>query len=205
MRRGWLGLLVAVAFLVGASSLEAQFPGLKKKKEEKKTEESSTKSESGSGAAVSADTTQAVAWADNGITVDLPTNWEKMMLERDIASYMLMPATDSAGLNATISRMGKDFPAPQSLKANRDDALKKKDNGQVTAVEDVTCGKVKGVMYIEAPPASGDDVRRMTWIGFQKKNGWNQVTVHLSAKGSAFAKHEAAFRKVLGSLKVESE
>lgn len=202
MRR-LLGMLVAGAFLAGAASLAAQFPGMKKKKEEKPAATSESKSESKE--AISADTMQAVAWADNGITLEVPSNWDKLMLERDIASYMLMPATDGAGISLNISRMGKDFPAAQSMKANRDDAAKKKSNGQVTEVADVTAGKVKGVMYIEAAPASGDDVRRMTWIGFQKKNGWNQVTVHLSAKGSAFAKHEPALRKVLATLKVESE
>ena len=120
-------------------------------------------------------------------------------------SFMLMPATDGAGLTGTISRMGKDFPAAASLKATGDDAAKKKQNGEFVSYEDMTLGKVKGVMYVEAAKAAPDDVRRLTWIGFQKRNGWNQVILHLSAKSGAFADHEATFRKVLATFKIESE
>jgi len=193
--------LVAFCFLATAVSAAAQFP-IKKKKEEKPAEK---KEEKADAKPVSSETLKSVTWADNGITFQIPDNWQAMMEERDMDSFMLMPATDGAGLTGTISRMGKDFPAAASLKATRDDAAKKKQNGEFVSHEDMTLGKVKGVMYVEAAKAAPDDVRRLTWIGFQKRNGWNQVILHLSAKSGAFADHEATFRKVLATFKIESE
>lgn len=203
MKNRLMSLFIAFCFLLTAGSAAAQF-GLKKKKEEKPPEK---KQEEPAPAAkpVSAETMKDITWADNGISFQVPSNWEQLTLERDFASHMLMPPDDSAGLSVNISRLGKDFPAQVSMKANRDDAMKKKDSGEVTTVEDVTLGKAKGLMYIEAAPASPDDVRRLTWIGFQKRGGWNQVTIHLSSKGGAFANHEATFRKLLATFKIESE
>jgi len=201
MKNRLVTFLVAFCFLIAAASAAAQFP-VKKKKEAKPAEK---KEEKADAKPTSSETLKDVTWADNGITFQLPDNWQAMMEERDLASFMLMPATDSAGLNATISRLGKDFPADASLKATREDAAKKKDNAAVVSYEDMTLGKAKGVMYIEAAPASPDDVRRLTWVGFQKRNGWNQVTLHLSSKSGAFADHEATFRKVLATFKIESE
>ena len=201
MKNRLVTFLVALCFLIAAASAAAQFP-MKKKKEEKPAEK---KEEKADAKPVSSETLKSVTWADNGITFQLPDNWQAMVEQRDIDSFMLMPAADSAGLTATISRMGKDFPADASMKANRDTAAKKKQNGEVVSYEDMTLGKVKGVMYVEAAPASPDDVRRLTWIGFQKRGGSNQVTIHLSAKSGAFANHEATFRKVLASFKIESE
>lgn len=202
MNKRLLSLLIAVAFLFTAGTALAQF-GIKKKKEEKppeKKEESSSSSGAGSAEAM-----KDVNWADNAITFQVPANWQEMMLQRDIGSFMLMPANDSAGMTVTISRLGDNFPADASLKATRDDAAKKKQAGEVASYEDRTCGQVKGVLWLEAEKPNPDDVRRLTWTGFQKRKGWNQIIVHLSAKSSAFAKHEPTFRKVLDTLKVQNE
>src|SRR3972149_9781574 len=98
--------LVALCFLIAAAPAAAQFP-MKKKKEEKPAEKKEEKADS---KPVSSEHLKPVTWADNGITFQIPDNWQAMMEERDLASFMLMPATDSAGLTATIPRMGKDFP-----------------------------------------------------------------------------------------------
>lgn len=201
MNKRLLSLLIAVAFLFTAGTALAQF-GIKKKKEEKPPEKKEESSSSGAG---SAEAMKAVNWADNAITFEVPANWQEMMLQRDLASFMLMPANDSAGMTITISRLGDNFPADASLKATRDDAAKKKQAGEVASYEDRTCGQVKGVLWVEAEKSNPDDVRRLTWTGFQKRKGWNQVIVHLSAKSSAFAKHEPTFRKVLDTLKVQNE
>ena len=207
MTRRLLAILVALTFLFAAASAGAQFGPLKKKKEEKPAEKKEEKKEEPATTTSSTSTvaTKAVNWTENGITFEVPGNWQQMVMQRDIASFMQIPAEDSAGLNTTISRMGGSFPAENSLKATRDDAARKKQNKEYVSFEDYNIGKVKGVMWIEAEKASPDDVRRMTWTGFQKKNGWNQVIVHLSSKSGAFSKYEATFRKVLASLKVESE
>lgn len=203
MFRRALGVAVAVAF-VAATVSAAQFGQLKKKPAEKKEEKTQTTESTQTSSTASSATMKAVNWAENGITFDVPDNWQQLMMQRDVANFMLMGA-DSAGISITISRMGANFPAEKSLKANRDDAAKKKENKEYVSFEDHPVGKVKGVMWIEAEKPSPDDVRRLTWIGFQKKGAWNQVTVHLSAKSGAFARHEATFRKVLESLKIESE
>lgn len=196
MKKRLVTLFVAACFPFVTATVMAQFPKIKKPKpaEEKAASPSTTTSQA----------PKTITWTDNGISFEVPGDWQQMVLQRDVASFMLTTG-DSAGLNATISRMGKDFPVAASLKANHDDAAKKKQSGEYVSYEDHPVGKVKGVMWLEAPKSSSDDVRRLTWIGFQKRNGWNQVTVHLTSKSGAFPNHEQALRKVLASLKVESE
>lgn len=206
MTRRLLGILVALAFLLTAGNVAAQFGPLKKKKEEKPAEKKEEKKEepAATSTATSTEAMKTVNWTENGITFEVPGNWQQMVMQRDMALFSLLTG-DSAGVSINISRYGNNFPADASLKANREDAAKKKQNKEYVSIEDYNIGKAKGVMWVEAEKAAPDDVRRLTWVGFQKKNGWNQVTVHLSSKSGAFSNYEAAFRKILATLKVESE
>ncbi len=203
MKARLIALLVALVFAGAAVTASAQFPKIKKPKEEKPAAEPAESKETtkSSSSATSSDTLKKVAWADNGISFEVPDNWEQGSLDKDTASFHLPDSPDGVNLSMNISRLGKDFPADQSLKAYRDGAAKEKSEGKLAKWEDQNIGSAKGLNQLEA--AKGDDLCRLSWIGFQNRSGWNMIIVHFSTKGSAMSNHEATFRKVLASLKVE--
>ncbi len=203
MKARLIALLVALVFAGAALTASAQFPKIKKPKEEKPAAEPAESKETtkSSSSATSSDTLKKVAWADNGISFEVPDNWEQSSLDKDNASFHLPDNPDGVNLSMNISRLGKDFPADQSLKAYRDGAAKEKSEGKLAKWEDQNIGSAKGLNQLEA--AQGDDICRLSWIGFQNRGGWNMIIVHFSTKGSAMSNHEATFRKVLGTFKVE--
>ena len=77
MKKRLVTFLVAFCFLATAVSAAAQFP-IKKKKEEKPAEK---KEEKADAKPVSSETLKSVTWADNGITFQIPDNWQAMMEE----------------------------------------------------------------------------------------------------------------------------
>ena len=196
MKTRLLALVAAFLFVWAVGSSSAQF-GIKKKKEDKPAE---TKSDSSSTA--SSEKTKPVVWIENAISFEVPENWQQLVMEKDMVLFSLT-GPDSASISINISRLGASFPAEASLKANRDEAARKKKAGEFVSYADLTAGKARGVQWLEAEKPNADDVRRLSWVGFQKKNGWNQVTVHISSKSGAFPKHEATFNKILASLKVD--
>ncbi len=202
MKTRLLTLLVVLSFAAAALTASAQFPKIKKPKEEKPApapaESKETKSTS---SATSSDTLKKVTWADNGISFEVPDNWEQTSLDNDFGSFHLSNNPDGVGLSLTISRLGKDFPADASLKAYRDAAEKGKGEGTYASWGDQNIGSAKGLWQLEA--AKGDDICRLTWLGYQNRGGWNMVTVLFSSKGAAMSQHEPTFRKVLGTFKVE--
>ena len=212
MKTRLVSLLVAVSFALAVPSFgsaqdlrlssAAQFPKIKKPKEEKPAPAPAGSKETKSSApATSSDTLKKITWADNGITFEVPDNWEQSSLDKDNAFFNLPNNPEGVNLSMVISRLGKDFPADQSLKAYRDAATKGKSDGTIASWQDQNLGAAKGLTQLEA--AKGDDICRLTWIGFQNRGGWNMITLHFSTKGSAMSKHEATFRKVLGTFKVE--
>ncbi|MGH9777779.1 MAG: hypothetical protein ACRD5I_05150 [Candidatus Acidiferrales bacterium] len=198
-----ISLLLALGLLCVPLSGAAQFPKIKKPKEEKPAATTTTESKetTSSAPATSSNTMKKVAWADNGISFEVPDNWEQTTMEKDIASFFLPNSADNIGASMTISRLGKDFPAAQSLKAYQDSAAKQKSEGTLAKWENQNIGAAKGLNQLEA--AKGDDICRLTWIGYQNRGGWNMVTVIFSSKASGMSNHEATFRKVLGTFKVE--
>ena len=203
MKTRLLSLAVTLIFaLIVSLSGAAQFPKIKKPKEEKPATPPAESTEAKPAAsATSSDTLKKVTWEDNGITFEVPDNWEQSSLDKDNAMFSLPNHPDGVNLSGTISRLGKDFPADQSLKAYRDGAAKDKSEGKLASWQDQNIGAAQGLTQLEA--AKGDDICRLTWIGFQNRGGWNMIIVHFSTKGSAMSKHEPTFRKVLGTFKVE--
>lgn len=202
MKTRLLCVVVALVFAGAALSASAQFPKIKKPKEEKPAEQpAESKETKSSSSATSSDTLKKVTWADNGISFEVPDNWEQTTLEKDVASFFLPNSPDNIGASMTISRLGKDFPADQSLKAYQDAAAKEKSEGTLAKWENQNLGAAKGLNQLEA--AQGDDICRLTWIGYQNRGGWNMVTVVFSSKASGMSNHEATFRKVLGTFKIE--
>jgi len=196
-------LLVALVLAGSALSAAAQFPKIKKPKEEKPAAEPTESKEpaKSSSSATSSDTLKKVTWADNGIGFEVPDNWEQSSLDKDSASFFLPNSPDNAGVTMMISRLGKDFPADKSLQAYRDAAAKDKSDGTLASWENQNIGAAKGLNQLEA--AKGDDICRLTWLGYQNSGGWNMVTVIFSSKASGMSNHEATFRKVLGTFKIE--
>ena len=203
MKTHLVSLLVAVCFVLTLTlSAAAQFPKIKKPKEEKPAPAPAESTEAKPAAsATSSDTLKKVTWADNGISFEVPDNWEQSSLDKDTASFFLPNSPDNAGLTMTISHLGKDFPADKSLQAYRDSAAKEKSEGKLASWADQNIGAAKGLNMLEA--ATGDDICRLTWLGYQSRGGWNMVTVIFSSKASGMQNHEATFRKVLGTFKVE--
>ena len=202
MKTRLVSLLVAVSFALAVPlSGTAQFPKIKKPKEEKPAPAPAESKETKSSApATSSDTLKKVTWADNGISFEVPDNWEQSTLDKDSATFAL-GGPDNVAVTMFISRLGKDFPAADSLKAYRDAAAKGKSDGTLASWQDQNIGAAKGLTQLEA--AKGDDICRLTWLGYQNRGGWNMVTVIFSSKGSGMSKHEATFRKVLGTFKIE--
>ncbi len=204
MKTRLMSLLVAVSFaLVFSLGAAAQFPKIKKPKEEKPAPAPTESKEEAKPAAsaASSDTLKKVTWADNGISFEVPDNWEQSSLDKDTASFFLPNSPDGAGMTMVVSRLGKDFPADKSLQAYRDSAAKGKSDGSLASWADQNIGAAKGLNQLEA--AKGDDICRLTWIGYQNRGGWNMVTVIFSSSGSGMKNHEATFRKVLDTFKVE--
>ena len=203
MKTRLIAVLIAVSFALAVPlSSAAQFPKIKKPKEDKPAPAPTESTEAKPAAsAASSDTLKKVTWADNGISFEIPDNWEQSSLDKDTASFFLPNSPDNAGLTMTISRLGKDFPADKSLQAYRDSAAKEKSEGKLASWENQNIGAAKGLNMLEA--ATGDDICRLTWIGYQNRGGWNMVTVIFSSSGAGMKNHEATFRKVLGTFKVE--
>lgn len=203
MRTRFISLFVALGLLCVPLSGTAQFPKIKKKEDKPAatTTTTETKETKSSSSATSSETLKKVTWADNGITFEVPDNWEQSSLDKDFASFSLPDNPDGVSVSMNISRLGKDFPADQSLKAYRDAAAKDKSEGTLASWQDQNIGAAKGLTQLEA--TKGDDICRLTWLGYQNRGGWNMVTVIFSTKGSAMSNHEATFRKVLGTFKVE--
>jgi hypothetical protein len=196
--------VVALVFAAAGLSASAQFPKIKKPKKEEPAaqpaESTETKPSSGS-SATSSDTLKKVTWGDNGISFEVPDNWEQSSLDKDTASFFLPNSPDSVGVSMVISRLGSDFPADKSLQAYRDRAAQDKSEGKLAKWEDLNIGNAKGVLMVEA--AQGDDNGRFSWLGYQNRGGVNMITVIFGCKGSAMSTHEATFRKVLGTFKIE--
>lgn len=202
MKTRLVTLLVALVFAAAALSAAAQFPKIKKPKEEKPAAQpAESKETKPASSATSSDTLKKVTWADNGISFEVPDNWEQSSLDKDFAGFHLPDSPDGVNVSMNISRLGKDFPADQSLKAYQDAAAKGKSDGTLAKWENQNIGAAKGLWQIEA--AKGDDICRFTWLGYQNRGGWNMVTVIFSSKASAMSNHEATFHKVLGTFKIE--
>ncbi|MEE8201241.1 MAG: hypothetical protein V3R29_08745 [Candidatus Acidoferrales bacterium] len=207
MWRRIFSLMVVLSFLGLVSVAAAQFPRKPKlptteKEKEKEEESSGTKATASS---TSSSTLKEVTWADNGITFQVPDNWEELMLERDMAAFMLEGTAEAVGLDVTISRFGDDFPAEASLDANRESCQRDKEAGRMASCEDYAIGDIQGVLTLEAEKEDPEDHRRLTWIGFQNKGGVNQITIGLAAYSKPFPKHEEALRQVLATFKIETE
>ena len=141
---------------------------------------------------------QTAEWEQQEISWTVPQKWKKYTAESQSFMWRSPGSWDAASLIVSISPMAADFPDEISLRANYDSF--KRDPQKYEEVRWVKLGGVPGVMFREAAPESGDNPRRLQWIGFRDYKGQKQmVNIMLAAQGKYFARHEDALYGVIYS------
>lgn len=144
---------------------------------------------------------QSAEWAQQEISWTVPQTWKKSSADSSSLLWRSPGSWDAASLIVSISPMAADFPDEISLQANYDSF--KRDKQKYEEVRWVKLGGVKGVMFREAAPESGDNPRRLQWIGFRDYKGQKQmVNIMLAAQGKYFTRHEDTMYGVLYSTEM---
>jgi hypothetical protein len=144
---------------------------------------------------------QTAEWDQQDISWTVPQTWKKYSAESTSFMWRSPGSWDAASLIVSISPMAADFPEEISLQANYDSF--KRDPQKYEEVRWVKLGGVKGVMFREAAPESGDNPRRLQWIGFRDYKGQKQMlNIMLAAQGKYFARHEDAMYGILYSTEL---
>jgi hypothetical protein len=144
---------------------------------------------------------QTAEWEQQDISWTVPQKWKKFSAESQSFMWRSPGSWDVASLIVSISPMSADFPEEISLQANYDSY--KKDPQKYEEVRWLKLGSAKGVLFREAAPESGDNPRRLQWIGFRDYKGQKQmVNIMLAAQGKYFARHEDAMYGILYSTEL---
>ncbi len=144
---------------------------------------------------------QSAEWAQQEIAWTVPQTWKKSSADSSSLLWRSPGSWDAASLIVSISPMAADFPDEISLQANYDSF--KRDKQKYEEVRWLKLGGVKGVMFREAAPESGDNPRRLQWIGFRDYKGQKQmVNIMLAAQGKYFTRHEDTMYGVLYSTEM---
>ncbi|MBV9928952.1 MAG: hypothetical protein JOZ96_28325 [Acidobacteria bacterium] len=144
---------------------------------------------------------QTAKWEQQEISWTVPQTWKKDTASSTQLTWSSPGSWDAAHLIVSISPMAADFPEEISLKANYDSF--KRDPQKYEEVRWVKFGDAKGVLFREAAPESGDNPRRLQWIGFRDYKGQKQmVNIMLAAQGKYFARHEDAMYGILYSTEL---
>lgn len=147
-----------------------------------------------------ADAGKPVNWEEQGISWQVPANWQKMDVRKESLNY----GTPADGfLIANVSVMNSTFPSEISLKATYQSALEQLQQGKYESVRWLEIDGVKGVEWIENMPEDNDGARRHQWIAFRNYQGQNQqLNVMVSTKGSNFEKQREVFGSIMYSMRV---
>lgn len=147
-----------------------------------------------------ADAGKPANWDQQGISWQVPANWQKMDVSKESLNY----GTPADGfLIASVSVMNASFPSETSIKATYQSALEQLQQGKYEAVRWVEIDGVKGVEWIEAMPEEKDAIRRQQWIAFRNYQGQNQMlNIMVSTKGSNFDKQRDVFASILYSMRI---
>lgn len=144
---------------------------------------------------------QSAEWAQQEISWTVPQTWKKSSADSSSLLWRSPGSWDAASLIVSISPMAADFPDEISLQSNYDSF--KRDKQKYEEVRWLKLGGVKGVMFREAAPESGDSPRRLQWIGFRDYKGQKQmVNIMLAAQGKYFSRHEDTMYGVLYSTEM---
>ena len=144
---------------------------------------------------------QTAEWDQQEISWTVPQTWKKSSTDSSSLLWRSPGSRDAASLIVNISPMAADFPDEISLQSNYDSF--KRDKQKFEEVRWLKLGGVKGVMFREAAPESGDNPRRLQWIGFRDYKGQKQmVNIMLAAQGKYFTRHEDTMYGVLYSTEM---
>lgn len=143
---------------------------------------------------------QSAEWEQQDISWTVPQKWKKYSAESQSFMWRSPGSWDAASLIVSISPMAADFPDEVSLAAFYAGAEQRKKSGEVDEVKWVKLDGVKGVLFREAAPESGDNPQRLQWMGYRDYKGQKQlVNIMLAAQGKYFARHEDAMYGILYS------
>ncbi|HVF44642.1 MAG TPA: hypothetical protein VM936_16585 [Pyrinomonadaceae bacterium] len=143
---------------------------------------------------------QAAEWAQQEISWTVPQRWKQGDVSSTQLTWNSPGSWDAAHLIVSVSAMGGDFPTDASLKAYYDGFQRDKLNGKYDEVRWLKLDGVKGVMFRETSPESGDGIQRLQWIGYRTYKGQSQyLSVMLSTQGKYFARHEDEMYGILYS------
>jgi hypothetical protein len=146
---------------------------------------------------------QSAVWSQQEISWTVPQRWKQDTASSTSFNWSSPGSSDAAFLLVNISPMSADFPADISIKAFYDQAVTRKQQGQVNEVRWLKLDGVKGVMFREAAPETSDSPQRLQWMGYRNYKGQTQlVNVMLSSEGKHFAQHEDAMYGILYSTKM---
>lgn len=147
-----------------------------------------------------ADDGKPVNWDEQGISWQVPANWQKLDVSKESLNY----GTPADGfLIGTVSVMSASFPSEISIKATYQSALEQLQQGKYEAVRWLEIDGVKGVEWIEAMPEDKSGVRRQQWIAFRNYQGQNQqLNIMVTTKGSNFDKQRDVFASILYSMRI---
>jgi hypothetical protein len=144
---------------------------------------------------------QSAEWAQQEISWTVPQRWSKHSVSSNSFLWRSPGSSDAASLIGSIAPMNADFPVEISLKAFHQQALQRKQSGEVSEVRWLRIGGVKGVMFREAAPEDPDGPQRLQWIAYRDYKGQQQMlNVMLASRGKDFARHEDALHGILYSM-----
>jgi hypothetical protein len=145
---------------------------------------------------------QSAEWAQQEISWTVPQRWSKHSVSSTSFLWRSPGSSDAASLIGSISTMSADFPTEVSLKAFHQQALQRKQSGEVSEVRWLRIGGVKGVMFREAAPEDPDGSQRLQWMAYRDYKGQQQLlNIMLASRGKDFARHEDALFGILYSMK----
>jgi hypothetical protein len=146
---------------------------------------------------------QSAEWAQQEISWTVPQRWKQDSAGSTSFNWSSPGTSDKAFLLVNISAMGADFPTEFSNKAMYDQAVQRKQQGEVSEVRWLLLDGVKGVMFREAAPEDSGGSQRLQWIGYRKYKGQVQyVNIMLASEGKYFTQHEDAMYGILYSTKL---
>lgn len=147
---------------------------------------------------------QSAEWAQQEISWTVPQRWSKQSVDSTSFLWRSPGSWDAASLIGSISPMSDSFPVEISLQAFYEQALERKQSGEVNEVRWLKIDGIKGVMFREAAPEDPDGPQRLQWIAYRNYKGQQQMlNIMLASRGKDFARHEDALYGILYSMTFE--
>jgi hypothetical protein len=149
---------------------------------------------------------QQATWTEQGLTWTVPAKWSKVSASENSFQWQSGGGGGAAFLIVAVSNLAADFPIDISTKAMYDQDATRKQAGEIIFYRYALLDGVKGVEDLEKEKSQKDDIRRLEWRGYRKRNGLVQlITIILSSQSQHFPTHDDALHAILYSTKIEKE